>query len=116
MDQRGTQGERGRPAPEGQPTLWHVLDDFTTHGMSLEWARLLLTAAGTQRIVMLTVGKYGSRHTRYGLKDPSTLAPYQLNTLTAENFTTTSVTPAFDPQAEDHLYQRLAAALDSSED
>lgn len=93
-----------------------VLDDFTTHGMSLEWARLLLTAAQTRQIVMLTVGKYGSRHTRYDLKDPSTLAPYQLNTLTAENFTTTSVIPAFDPQAEDHLYQRLAAALDSSGD
>ncbi|MGC0344400.1 hypothetical protein [Streptomyces sp. SLBN-8D4] len=93
-----------------------VLDDFTTHGMSLEWARLLLTAAGTRRIVMLTVGKYGSRHTRYDLKDPSTLAPYQLNTLTADSFTTTPVTPVFDPQAQDRLYQRLATALDSPED
>lgn len=93
-----------------------VVDDFTTHGMSLEWARLLLTAAGTRRIVMLTVGKYGSRHTRYDLKDPSTLAPYRINTLTADSFTTTSLTPVFDPQAEGRLYQRLAAALDSSQD
>ncbi|MBK5996904.1 hypothetical protein JHN53_35920 [Streptomyces sp. MBT58] len=93
-----------------------VLDDFTTHGMSLEWARLLLTAAGAQRIVMLTVGKYGSRHTRYDLKDPSTLAPYQLNSLTADSFTTASLTPEFDLQAQDRLYQRLATSQDLSKD
>lgn len=91
-----------------------VLDDFTTHGMSLEWARLLLSAAGTRQIVMLTVGKYGSRHTRYDLKDPSALDPFRLNALTPENFTTTVVTPVYDPQAQDRLYQRLAAALDAS--
>jgi hypothetical protein len=93
-----------------------VLDDFTTHGMPLEWARLLLTAAGAQRIVMLTVGKYGSRHTRYDLKDPNMLAPYQLNTLTADSFTTTSLTPVFHPQAQDRLYQRLVTSLDLSKD
>ncbi|MEU3620412.1 hypothetical protein ABZ725_50355 [Streptomyces sp. NPDC006872] len=92
-----------------------VLDDSTTHGMSLEWARILLTAAGAQRIVMLTVGKYGSRHTRYELKDPSVLAPYQLNSLTADGFTATPLSPVADPHAQDRLYQRIAAALDSSQ-
>ncbi|MER6563562.1 hypothetical protein ABT300_38765 [Streptomyces sp. NPDC001027] len=92
-----------------------VLDDFTTHGMSLEWARILLTAAGAQRIVMLTVGKYGSRHTRYELKDPSALAPYQLNSLTADSFNATQLSPDSDPHAQDRLCQRIAAALDTSQ-
>lgn len=33
-----------------------VFDDFTTNGMSLEWARLLLTAAGAGQILLLTAG------------------------------------------------------------
>jgi len=34
-----------------------VFDDFTTSGMTLEWARNLLYSAGANRVVLLTVGK-----------------------------------------------------------
>ena len=36
-----------------------VFDDFTTTGMSLEWARNLLYSAGAGRVVIMTIGKYG---------------------------------------------------------
>jgi hypothetical protein len=39
-----------------------VFDDFTTTGMSLEWARNLLYEAGATRVVLITIGKYGQSH------------------------------------------------------
>jgi hypothetical protein len=36
-----------------------VFDDFTTSGMSIDWARSLLRAAGAQRVILVTFGKYG---------------------------------------------------------
>jgi hypothetical protein len=59
-----------------------VCDDFTTSGMSLEWARNLLLAAGAGEVILLTIGKYSSRHTVYcavrdGLIDPFHLTSYE---------------------------------------
>jgi hypothetical protein len=64
-----------------------VFDDFTTQGMSLEWARLLLRAGGAQRTVLLTVGKYGATHTSFDLRDGRHINPYAPNAdLTAADF------------------------------
>jgi hypothetical protein len=77
-----------------------VFDDFTTKGMSLEWARLLLTAAGAGRIVLITVGKYGTTHTRYELAPGVQVDPYGQNTtLTRADFTERSLTPYVDQGA-----------------
>lgn len=45
MDQRGTQGERGRSASDGQPTLWQVPDDLPVTDMPFAIALLALGAA-----------------------------------------------------------------------
>ncbi|MET8021437.1 DNA-processing protein DprA [Streptomyces decoyicus] len=45
MDQRGTQGERARPAPDGQPTLWQAADDLPATDMPFPVAFLALGAA-----------------------------------------------------------------------
>jgi hypothetical protein len=39
-----------------------IFDDFTTSGMSLDWGRTLLSAAGADRVVLVTFGKYAQNH------------------------------------------------------
>jgi hypothetical protein len=39
-----------------------VFDDFTTDGLSFEWARNLFRAAGAKRVVLVAIGKYGRKH------------------------------------------------------
>lgn len=56
-----------------------VFDDFTTKGMSLEWARLVLDAGGAENIILLTIGKYGSIHCHYDLAPGVTINPFALN-------------------------------------
>ena len=51
--------EERRSLVEGRTVL--VFDDFTSSGKSLEWARQLLYGAGADRVVGLTVGKYGRK-------------------------------------------------------
>lgn len=89
-----------------------VFDDFTTHGNSLEWARILLEAAGAASIVMLTVGKYGDGHTRFELKDHVRLDPYTLNALTPDDFRQSHLRPAFDPTAELRARKILQLVID----
>ncbi|MEU8351362.1 hypothetical protein [Streptomyces sp. NPDC048845] len=69
-----------------------VFDDFTTEGTSIEWARTLLLRAGAAEVIALTVGKYGSRHTRYELRPGTAVDPFDVNDLTAADFVKT--TPA----------------------
>ncbi len=45
-----------------------VVDDFSTTGMSLEAAKLLLRNAGASQIALCAVGKYGSNHTVYDVE------------------------------------------------
>jgi hypothetical protein len=79
-------GSRYRSRLRGKTVI--VFDDFTTKGMSLEWARLLLAAAGAARIILVTAGKYGTTHTRYELRPGKQIDPYAPNTgLTAADFT-----------------------------
>ncbi len=55
-----------------------VFDDFTTTGMSLDWARNLLYAAGAQEVILLTIGKYRKPYTIYTPRDPDILEPFRL--------------------------------------
>jgi hypothetical protein len=89
-----------------------VFDDFTTQGMSLEWARLLLAAGGVRQAVLLTVGKYGTSHTRYELKPGVRIDPYAPNTaLTPADFAATSCTPAADRDVPAHFRRIIASML-----
>ncbi len=54
-----------------------VLDDFTTTGMSLEWAKTLLLSAGAAEVTMVAVGKYPKPHDRY--RFDGEVDPYDLN-------------------------------------
>jgi hypothetical protein len=75
-----------------------VFDDFTTKGMSLEWARLLLDSGGAENIILLTIGKYGSTYTRYEMAPTATLTPFALNaTLQDSDFTQVQVQPTNNP-------------------
>ncbi|MFE9138041.1 hypothetical protein [Streptomyces sp. NPDC007355] len=67
-----------------------VFDDFTTEGTSIEWARALLLSAGAAEVIALTVGKYGSRHTRYELRPGTAINPFDVNNLTAVDFVKTT--------------------------
>nr|AJV88371.1 hypothetical protein [Streptomyces drozdowiczii] len=67
-----------------------VFDDFTTEGTSIEWARALLLNAGAAEVIALTVGKYGSRHTRYDLRAGAAINPFDVNNLTAADFLQTT--------------------------
>ncbi|MDP9454437.1 MAG: HAD hydrolase-like protein [Actinomycetota bacterium] len=65
-----------------------VFDDFTTTGRSLEWARNLLYAAGATRVILLTVGKYGSNYFLYRPNRPGIVQPFELTDYdTAGDFT-----------------------------
>lgn len=44
-----------------------VVDDFTTTGMSLEIAKLLLLESGASEIILCAIGKYGYDHNLYRL-------------------------------------------------
>lgn len=102
-------GERYRGRLTGRSVI--VFDDFTTNGMSLEWARLLLSAAGAGRIVMLTVGKYGTSHYRYDLRSGIRLDPFTLNTLSATDFVTTSRSSAVDNSVVDHMGKLMESLI-----
>jgi len=91
-----------------------VFDDFTTNGMSLEWARLLLAAAGAEWIVMLTLGKYGTGHTHYDLNSGITLVPFGINTLTSDAFSATPRQPVFNPAAEMNLCDKISNFITTS--
>jgi hypothetical protein len=42
-----------------------VFDDFTTSGMSIDWARTLLRSAGAEQVTLVTFGKYGQKSPLY---------------------------------------------------
>lgn len=62
---------------EGKTVI--VMDDFTTTGMSLEWARNLLSRAGADKIILMTIGKYGEWYDYYGNSNPVAFAAFTLN-------------------------------------
>ncbi len=63
-----------------------IYDDFMTNGISLDWARQLLQAAGTKRVVLVSVGKYGgSRYSHFDYRS-SNLDPYAARTYDPADF------------------------------
>lgn len=71
-----------------------VFDDFTTSGMSLEWARNLLLAGGAANVTMVTIGKYKSTHDTYRVKVP--IDPFSQNSLRLEDFEVETLTMAYN--------------------
>jgi phosphoribosylpyrophosphate synthetase len=69
-----------RRSLEGRSVV--VFDDFTTTGMSLEWARNLLHAAGAREIVLLTIGKYPKAYTMYTPRARDLITPFTLGDYT----------------------------------
>ncbi|MFE4514729.1 hypothetical protein ACFRMQ_11135 [Kitasatospora sp. NPDC056783] len=63
-----------------------VFDDFTTAGMSLDWARTLLTEAGAGQVIALTIGKYRKPHTHYIPRPGTSIDPFEANDVTAAHF------------------------------
>jgi hypothetical protein len=63
-----------------------LFDDFTTDGMSLEWGRLLLRAAGASRVICMTVGKYPGQHRVYQPGGGFIIRPYELNDCEDDDF------------------------------
>lgn len=77
-------GETFRGKLAGRTVI--VFDDFTTTGMSLEWARILLQAAGAAHVVLLTIGKYSTSYMGYEPRPPATIDPFQTSTLPPGGF------------------------------
>lgn len=89
-----------------------VFDDFTTRGMSLEWARLLLKTGGAKRTVMLTVGKYGRTHTSFDLQDGAHFDPFALNAdLTTADFSWTQQNIRIDDSASPYFEHALSSYI-----
>ncbi|MFJ9847653.1 hypothetical protein ACIRYZ_46025, partial [Kitasatospora sp. NPDC101155] len=70
-------------------------DDFTTAGMSLEWARILLTKAGAAQVIGLTIGKYRKPHTFYIPRPGVVIDPYTTNKVAPADFQTSDRSPGF---------------------
>jgi hypothetical protein len=72
-----------------------VFDDFSTSGMSLEWARILLRAAGAAKVTLVSFGKYGKNHPishqcfelAEGIVTPFQLGHYQLGMFRRHDYT-----------------------------
>lgn len=45
-----------------------IIDDFTTYGSSCETARILLQNAGVNKVLFITMGKFGKAYNRYEYK------------------------------------------------
>ena len=77
-------GIRYRTKIRGKTVI--IFDDFTTTGASLEWARNLFVAAGADRVIALTIGKYSSRYSTYDLRPGVTIDPFKMSALTVNDF------------------------------
>lgn len=63
-----------------------VFDDFTTTGMSMDWARLLLQSAGTGRVIQMTVGKFPKPYRVYSPRHPGLIVPFQMTRYDESDF------------------------------
>jgi hypothetical protein len=80
-----------------------VFDDFTTSGMSLDWARSLLYSGGAERVILVTFGKFGQNHPlRHNFYEPHQLKPvrpFELNNYAIHEFTWTALPMTRDNSA-----------------
>ena len=69
-----------RDSLEGKPVV--VVDDFTSSGRSLDWARNLLVKAGASPVILFTVGRFGRNpphtHTLYTPLADNVVTPFEL--------------------------------------
>lgn len=88
-----------------------VVDDFTTRGFSLEWARILLEAAGAEDVVMVALGKYGTTHTRFEPRHPDEVTPFELNSLDLADFRQIRLESVADHDAEPSILETMRAVI-----
>lgn len=75
-----------------------VFDDFTTSGTSLEWARNSLLSAGASQVILVTIGKYGTKHRIHTLSGISPLNPFVVTQYPIDVFRVSE-----QPMVEDRL-------------
>lgn len=77
-----------------------VFDDFTTQGMSLDWARNLFAAGGASDITLVTIGKYGGDLTTYSPTSGVEVEPFKDVTYAAGSFDELAIPMTRDAGAE----------------
>jgi hypothetical protein len=102
-------GERHRNKLAGKTVI--VFDDFTTTGMSLEWARNLLLSTDVEKVVMLTIGKYGSAYDVYDLKSAGLSDPFAPTALSPGDYAAFRSQLNYDPGNEDRLQLLFEKAI-----
>ncbi|MGW0545704.1 hypothetical protein [Streptomyces altiplanensis] len=88
-----------------------VFDDFTTEGMSLDWARNLLAKAGASRIIGVTIGKYRKPYTLFTPRPGVTINAFAPNALTPADFTTEYLSPGFGTGPGDLLRDTMSRLI-----
>ncbi|MFD0068366.1 hypothetical protein [Streptomyces sp. NPDC056690] len=88
-----------------------VFDDFTTEGMSLDWARNLLTTAGAREVIGVTIGKYRKPYTVFTPRPGVTINAFAPNTLTPADFTTEYLSPGFGTGPGDLVRETMSKLI-----
>ncbi|MEV7581240.1 hypothetical protein [Streptomyces erythrochromogenes] len=88
-----------------------VFDDFTTEGMSLDWARNLLTKAGARQVIGVTIGKYRKPYTLFTPRPGVTISAFATNALTSADFTTEYLSPGFGTGPGDLLRETMSKII-----
>jgi hypothetical protein len=88
------------PSRLGKPGR-HVIvcDDFTTKGMSLDWARALLVTSGASDVTLVTIGKYGSDYSYHVPALGVTIQPFEDGAYAPGSFTATALPMEWDSTA-----------------
>ncbi|MFJ5882597.1 hypothetical protein [Kitasatospora cineracea] len=88
-----------------------VFDDFTTEGMSLDWARNLLTKAGARQVIGVTIGKYRKPYTVFTPRPGVTINAFAPNALTPAHFTTEHLSPGFGTGPGDLVRETMSRLI-----
>ncbi|GLV85503.1 hypothetical protein Slala03_51920 [Streptomyces lavendulae subsp. lavendulae] len=88
-----------------------VFDDFTTEGMSLDWARNLLSTAGAREVIGVTIGKYRKPYTVFTPRPGVTINAFAPNTLTPADFTTEYLSPGFGTGPGDLVRETMSKLI-----
>ncbi|MGW4956448.1 hypothetical protein ACWEPL_04405 [Nonomuraea sp. NPDC004186] len=88
-----------------------VFDDFTTEGISLDWARNLLAKAGAGQIIGVTVGKYRKPYTLFTPRPGVTINAFAPNAFTPANFTTAYLSPGVGTGPGDLLRETMSKLI-----
>jgi hypothetical protein len=86
-----------------------VFDDFTTTGMSQEWARNALYAAGARSVTSVAIGKYPKPHTIFEPREGVVLQPFEVGDYSLSDFVATPMTIPRNIEAQRVLRDSFAA-------